>query len=344
MGIYINSASAISPQHTFLEENYLQPIVAEGLGYKKCIEPEYKNYIDPKLLRRMARIIKMGLASAKQCLQSAGIEQPGAIIVGTGLGCLEDTEKFLSGMVASDGPPSPTPFIQSTHNTIAGQLSLLLNCHAYSTTYAQRGHSFENALHDGIMQLQLGIEHVLVGGVDEMTETSLRILMEMDCWGKSANDPAWELGEGACFFLLSSNRKSNTLAEIAGVETIYHPPAPADVEEKINDVLHQNGLEPHDIDGVLLGENGIADPFYDHLKEKIFKDTAMYRFKNLSGDYFTSLAFGMNLAAHMIKNQREYEGSIFTQSSGRDMKHLLIYSHFNEKYHTIVLLKKCPDS
>ena len=52
---------------------------------------------------------------------------PDAIITGTGLGCLEDTEKFLTAMVTNKEEfLTPTSFIQSTHNTVSAQIALLL--------------------------------------------------------------------------------------------------------------------------------------------------------------------------------------------------------------------------
>ena len=69
---------------------------------------------------------------------------PEAIITATSLGCLADTEKFLSSMVNNE--PSmlnPTPFIQSTFNTIGGQLALITGNKGANITYVHRGFSFE---------------------------------------------------------------------------------------------------------------------------------------------------------------------------------------------------------
>src|SRR5690606_35841948 len=127
MEAFIRSASAISPQNTFFEDNYLEDVVTQKEAYLRCLEPDYKEYIDPKLTRRMARIIKMGVAAAIKALREAGVANPDAIIMGTGLGCLKDTERFLTDIIENkEGALSPTPFIQSTHNTIGGQIALML--------------------------------------------------------------------------------------------------------------------------------------------------------------------------------------------------------------------------
>ena len=49
---------------------------------------------------------------------------------------------------------NPTPFIQSTHNTIGSQIALLLQCQGYNQTYTQRAFSFENVLLDAILELK----------------------------------------------------------------------------------------------------------------------------------------------------------------------------------------------
>ena len=100
-------------------------------------------------MRRMGNLIKMGVGTA---LKVKGEEKIEGIVVGTGLGCIENTEIFLREFIVhSSGTLSPTAFIQSTHNTVAGQIALILKEHGYNSTYTQRGTSFENALIDGCL-------------------------------------------------------------------------------------------------------------------------------------------------------------------------------------------------
>ncbi|MCZ2443200.1 MAG: 3-oxoacyl-ACP synthase, partial [Flavobacteriales bacterium] len=119
--MYIRSASAVSPQASF---NQMLSTPAVYTGDKlNCIEPDYSKYIDPKLIRRMSRIIKMGVAAAMEALKDAELSMPDAIITGTAYGCLADTDAFLSRMVEfNEELLSPTSFIQSTHNTVGAQI------------------------------------------------------------------------------------------------------------------------------------------------------------------------------------------------------------------------------
>ena len=100
----------------------------------------------------MSKIIKRGIASALIALKDANVENPGAIITGTGWGCWADTEKFLLTMIEQgEEQLTPTAFMQSTHNTVSGQIAISIKCHNYNSTYAHRGVSFERSLQDGMM-------------------------------------------------------------------------------------------------------------------------------------------------------------------------------------------------
>ena len=86
--MYIRSTAAISPQASF-EALCAAPAVYAG-DKLSCIEPDYTQYVDVKQIRRMSRIIKMGVAAAMECLKQTNVEQPGAIITGTAYGCLAE--------------------------------------------------------------------------------------------------------------------------------------------------------------------------------------------------------------------------------------------------------------
>ena len=62
--IYINGIGNISPQTTFDQNFPIELADLEG-AFFVCQEPSYKQYIKSKLLRRMSRIVKMGLATAQ---------------------------------------------------------------------------------------------------------------------------------------------------------------------------------------------------------------------------------------------------------------------------------------
>lgn len=147
---YIHSIYSINHQKVFYENKiHLNLKVINETD--KLQEIDYKNHINPNKLRRLSPILRISLVAAKSCASKINSPIDG-IIVGTGLGCLTDTEKFLDNIYnTKDEMLSPTAFIQSTHNTIAGQISLELNNHSYNMTHTQNDISFEMALIDGIL-------------------------------------------------------------------------------------------------------------------------------------------------------------------------------------------------
>jgi len=96
--IYINGLGNISPQETFYKTMGDDIVTAEG-AFLACQEPNYKEFIQKKMLRRMSRIVRMGLATAHKALEEANQPSLDAIISGTAWGCVKDTEKFLETII-----------------------------------------------------------------------------------------------------------------------------------------------------------------------------------------------------------------------------------------------------
>ncbi|MBX2974101.1 MAG: beta-ketoacyl synthase chain length factor, partial [Flavobacteriales bacterium] len=97
--------------------------------------------------RRLSAIQRDAATLALAALHRAGTERPDAIIASTALGCLDDTERFLADMHDANGALlSPLPFMRSTHNTMAGQLALMLGCHGPNITHAQGLDGFHASL------------------------------------------------------------------------------------------------------------------------------------------------------------------------------------------------------
>jgi len=178
MEVYINSSEAITAQETFDTELFLEQIVIPEEPYYSILTPKYKEYIEAKKLRRMSKIVRMGLACSLKTLEKANLEQTDAIVIGTGLGCLTDTIKFLDNMIENNEMMlNPTAFIQSTHNTVSGQIALYLACKNYNFTFSQQSVSFETALQDAYIKLQdINVSNVLLGGLDEITKKTYDLL------------------------------------------------------------------------------------------------------------------------------------------------------------------------
>lgn len=181
---------------------------------------------DAALRRRMSRIVKMGVSVGMACVEQVGAAQIDAIITATGFGCLDDSEKFLHTLIENDESLlNPTPFIQSTFNTVGGQIGLLCKNHCYNMTYTHRGRSFESALLDAILLIQSGEAHcVLLGGFDNNTPSQLKIMERMGLWRYAT------AGEGAYFFVLSDKPQPEALSQVFLPEFLSELPAGATVD------------------------------------------------------------------------------------------------------------------
>lgn len=147
--------------------------IASVYSLKPGEEPDYKQYIPPMQARRMGRLLKRTLVSAKAALAQASVEMPEAVLCGTAYGCMECTERILATLRAEgEGSVSPTDFMQSTHNTIASAVAIHLGCHGYNCTYSHGELSFASALLDAWLQLRAGeISSALVLAADENSAT-----------------------------------------------------------------------------------------------------------------------------------------------------------------------------
>lgn len=168
---------------------------------------DLKNIItDANTRRRMSRLIKMGVATGLKCWNNASLcASNTAIVTATQYGCLSDSEKFLSQMIANQETNlSPTPFIQSTFNTIGAQIALIKSCKEYNMTYVNRANSLYDAYIDAYMLARDG-KNVLLGYIDEVTPTLLNVASRM------RGVPTFD---GTIFMVVSADKPSKTYIEM----------------------------------------------------------------------------------------------------------------------------------
>lgn len=349
--VYINSASCISAQDT-LNDNILQNLtVKNSSNIIKAIEPNYKEFIPPAMIRRMSKTVKMSSVASHYALKEAGIEKPDAIIVGTGMGCSQDSEKFLKNVIDNHEEfLTPTFFIQSTHNTVAGQIALGLQCHAYNFTYVNTSSSLEFSLLDAQLQINDGeAENVLVGSTDEQTDRTMELYCLNNTIKKEADLPADYLhsttngmiwGEGASFFVIGKDKTENSYARLKNIH-ISNKVELNEVKDFIKNFLVQNNLSTHDIDAVILGFSGDAqsDMYYTKAMN-LFPDSAQLYYKHLSGEFNTASGFSTFMACHILKEQQIPEIMMINAEKKESIKNILLYNHLAGDDHTLVLLEK----
>ena len=350
MKLYIRSASAISPQQTFGDGPFLAETITYNTPRLAAIEPDYKPFLDPKLSRRMSRVIKMGVAAAKDSLKQADLQLPDAIITGTAYGCVEDTTVFLARIIEQEEEMlPPTAFIQSTHNTVAAQIALMLQCHAYNNTFVHKSFSFESALLDAAMLFaEDEASTILVGGIDEINDSNYIIFNRFNTYKKgnftntdlySVNSPGTIAGEGAAFFVLSGEASGNDVACLEAFQTYYKP---LNMEEAISGFLQIHEIGLADIDLILSGRNGDApsDAPLVQLENGLFKNNRIAHYKHLCGEYPTSSSFALWLAAYTVKSGAVLS-MISAGANSTSVKRVLICTHYQNKYWSLMLVSAC---
>ena len=349
---YINGMGCVSSQETY-ETSFLESVeinTTENIVYAK--QPSYKELIPPAAARRMAKGVKMGLAASTKALKEANVEVPDAIITGTGMGCIEDSEKFLKALIDNNEEYlTPTNFIQSTHNTVGAQIALGLGCKGYNFTYVNGSISFESALLDAKLQLENEEENtILVGAADETSSHTMELFKLVNIIKKESNQPYSVLdsnssgvvySEGATFVTLENVKKESSYAVLEALQ-IQNELNIDEVENFISSFLEKNNLKIQDIDVVVLGNNGDInfDTYYTAVGS-LFSQIPQVYYKHLSGEFNTASAFGFWVAASILKIQAIPQIVKMNSIEKANFSKVLLYNQFQGKDHSLVLLSKC---
>lgn len=341
--MYINGIGNIACQILEPRSRNNQFLLTQG-NRKHVTDFDYKTIIPPMQLRRMSKVVKMGIAASQLALKDADCSMPHIITTGTAYGCLADTEAFLEKIIEyKETMLTPTAFIQSTHNTVSGQIALMLGCHGHNFTFVHRGHSFESALLETKMLLaEKENLNILCGATEEGTQYSFDIIERFGSY-KKENESFEDksdgtiAGEGAHMMLISNQKTENSYAYVKDVLLCNDEAIPLQLKH----FLENNNLTPQEIDICMIGANG--DRRYDPLIQdniEILQEAKKIHFKKWCGEYPVSSAFAMNVAAVLLKNQQCVDDTTGRfNDSINTIKNILIYNHYKNGYHTLILLQ-----
>ena len=219
--IYINAAEQISCQAPLCHSWIDSPVLLEGEGLVRSDDPNFREYFPPLMSRKMGRLLKRAVVTSLAAIERAALGAPDAIVTGTGLGCVENTEAFL-GQLVCDGEEllKPTHFMQSTHNTIGSTIAIHTFNHGYNATYSHKGISAEGAMLDAVTQMRLGdIDTALVGCHDEVSATYYTLLRKIGYVGVEGQCACTE----ASVSLLLSHEPRGALCELVATGLISNP-------------------------------------------------------------------------------------------------------------------------
>lgn len=165
--------------------------------------------IPANLRRRMSKMTKGGVAVALE----TNIEFD-ALHVALGLGSVSDTEKFLESVYSSNEElPNPTSFIQSTFNTLAGNITQIKHNHAPAITFVNRSLSLYNAIVEATWRINEGADNILIVAAEEGTDISNYALSLLNL--KSISNKAYS-------FVVSAKPLSEMSAKIENCSKSNH--------------------------------------------------------------------------------------------------------------------------
>ena len=352
--LYLISSCSISPQHTYDAGQFLQPVMSCDNGKLFVIDADYAKYISPVAIRRMSRMLKIGITAGMNCIESSGVASPDAIIIGTAHGSVTDMENFLKDMIRLEEQAlNPTSFIQSTYNSVNGWIAMMTKCTGYNQTYVHRGFSLELTLLDAQMMLAeaTGTKYILAGGFDELTDEYHHIHRKINYFKQETfnslalfdryDTPGSIGGEGANFFMLS-NEQGNAACAIHTIKMLQKPTS-EELIAGINEALAENGLNSTDIDVMMCGMNG--DSRSKHLADTLLNscepNTTITTFKQLSVEYYTASGFGLWLCDHLFQTQQVPEEIVYRKGSATPIKNTLFCNVTVNGCVSMMVVRRC---
>lgn len=284
--------------------------MAYSEDYVRAKDPDFRQFVSAGDARRMGKLMKRAVATSVSALREGGVENPDAIITGTGFGSIENTELFLDALVREgEQMLKPTLFMQSTHNTASSLIGIHTKSHGYNSTYSQKGLSFDSALYDAWLQFRLGkISTALVGAHDEMSPVFSGFMR------KAGHVKAGEIcSEAAVSVLLGSDSVNGAApyCTLNGIKILNRPDAET-LKGAVSSLMEEAGTGK--VDAIMTGLSGNAenDSWYS-LLDGVLDGVPRVGYKNLFGVTFASSAVGFYAAACSLR-----EGHIPASLTGGD--------------------------
>ncbi len=339
--IYFLQSACISPQKRESDGKEGNP----RENWLTVVEPTYKNIAKGKL-RRMGKALRIGVGSALPILETHPDCE--GIIIGTSNGGMDDSIRFLNQVIEYDeGTLTPTNFVQSTSNAIAGQIALTANKTGYNTTHVHRGLAFENALLDAcFLCAENPSLKYLVGGVEEISKYNFNIDY-LARWYKHDFVSVQDLyqsetkgslsGEGAAMFAVSDNPvgAQMQMVELKTVST--------DDINVLTD-LSRDILAAFDIDILLSGENGDIRfrEMYESIEQELNLETGILRYKHYCGEYPTSSSFAVWAIMELFKNENlpDFFNVKRNSSNLKRPERVLFYNAYQGRQHSFMVFEK----
>ncbi len=320
--MYIHAIYAVHPG---LQDN---PDPKNEHFYKKMEIHNFSDLFEKNEMRRLSVLIKNGLGAGMRVIETTGIDQLNAIITGTGKGSISKIEQFLGDIdIYNETALNPSVFIQSTHNTINGQLALKTQANTYNMTHVNQGFTLHNVLRDAQLFLkEYGDKTVLAGVFEENTVFNVSIHEKAGLSG-IAEDGHYPIiwGEGVTFFSLG-NQFTSSKVRLSGTQCFTNLYGSDHWQEAL-EYFRKSSKE--DGTAYLLGYNNDfeKDTLYKPLIEIIENNNQpYYNFKQHSGEHDTAGGYAIYMANRILKRDPG-EMKIFGDIA---VSKVIIFNHFKD--------------
>jgi 3-oxoacyl-[acyl-carrier-protein] synthase II len=288
-------------------------------GWIDDFEP--REYMSPRIYRRMSRISRMAVSSSVEALSDSELNAEEldkariAVILGTAYGSSSRVEDFFVSLLR-DGPRGAQPFLfpETVPNAPASHIAMFHGITGPNSTFCQNEISAENAMLYA-RNLLLGniVDVVLAGGADELSPMQYHCYNDLGALNKikiknhESVDPepggGLILGEGAGVlvmerldFAVKRGAKIYGLLKtgiLAGGATLmgHYETDGEQMGRAMIMAMEQAGLRPDEIDQISVSANLSAelDRMEYHQLKTIFRnrlnDLAVTPLKYLMGDF-----------------------------------------------------------
>lgn len=340
------------------------PAAPAGVAVRSCPVKPSEEGLPVAKLRRLGRAQRLALAAVWRAKAAAGDARLAgdqlAVSVGTGLGELGQTTAFVENLILHDeAQPRPACFINSVHNSVAGQIGLLLGARGENHTFTHGLISFELAVWQARQTILAGrAEQVIACGVDELNPYLLLAGRRFGWW-REGDWPASELlygasrhgtrpGEGAgCLVLGRPDPKAGHvhLLDVRAETVLESTQGPQAEAGFVESSLRGAGLDWQDVDIVIVGSNGDAGNAAEYrtalqaMERRCGRALPAATYKGATGDYATAAAVGAALAAESVAQAAPAEPlRVSTECPTPEIRHALLYHRYPTGHRSVLLV------
>ncbi len=246
-----------------------------------ALAPSFAGYESP-VGRIVAQLHTELARSLEASVSRWGADRVG-VVLGTSVGGLAVTEDALAihhatGALPADYDLFKRHSLHAATDLIAARAGLRGPRFARSTACASSGKVFATA--QRLLRANV-VDAVVVGGVDSLTQTTLRgfhslsVLSPVPCRPFGHNREGMNLGEGGALFIIE--RDGDARARLLGVgesADAYHMSSPhpegAGAKAAMLGALSQAGLDPSDVDHI--NAHGTGTPKNDQVEAKVIRE------------------------------------------------------------------------